>query len=721
MRRGIDLRRFYVAAIIGLTILLGILFSLVLGSSREAIMKNGEQQRLAATAKVADRVQAVLDVAQTAVSAFEEQVRQGVIPTGSLEAIEAALYAELLRHDKLFEMTYTWATPNGENQDGPTFAKRGRGQISVLRVINEDEPERIITRVLSSDADGAWSLRVRPRPHGGGLASAEFREGNDPTGDPTEHLTFKAAARKALTDNPSVWSDLFFAEVDSFKKRADEKRTVMTVQRAVLDARKNFLGVVRAGLVSKDIDSIGMLHVDDKNDPYRIFICDKEGRLITRLSPDDTFAEQPDEDVRVVSAHPDPVIARALENPAIAAIDKDHAVVTRENIDGRDYVVTFKTLPEQTHDWLVGVSVPESYYLAGLVGARNRLLIISALLMTSVLLGGALSLRAIRAGLGRVVEETARMRRFDFTPSQSESAFKDVNDALRSLEVAKTALRAMGRYVPVDLVRILYEAGQEPMLGGELIDVSIMFSDIKDFTTVSEKLSPDELAAALGKYLEVMTAAIAETGGTIDKYIGDAVMVIWNAPLRLVEHARRACRAALACQKALAVLFASPAWAGLPVWTTRIGLHRAVVMVGHFGSPHRLSYTALGDGVNLASRVEGLNKLYGTGILVTESVREAAGDEFRFRRIDRVAVKGKSEAVEMVELCGAAADTPVDPRWARYEEALELYFAGKFGDALPILETQPDDPPSVKLALRCRKLLEHPPASWDGVYRADEK
>src|SRR5262249_53773420 len=157
--------------------------------------------------------------------------------------------------------------------------------------------------------------------------------------------------------------------------------------------------------------------------------------------------------------------------------------------------------------------------------------LLAALLTAAVLVVGALSLRAVRSDLAQVVVETARMRRFEFGPGRGRAAFAEVNEVLGSLEVAKTALRALGRYVPIELVRLRYEAGREPQLGGEPVDVSLMFTDIQDFTVHAEKLEPNRLAEALGRYLEVLTAANQETGGTIDKFVGDAVMVMWNAPL----------------------------------------------------------------------------------------------------------------------------------------------------------------------------------------------
>jgi adenylate cyclase len=166
-------------------------------------------------------------------------------------------------------------------------------------------------------------------------------------------------------------------------------------------------------------------------------------------------------------------------------------------------------------------------------------------------------------------------------------------------------------------------------------------------------------------------------------------------------------------------LYAAAAWDGLPRFVTRFGIHTDAVMVGHFGAPERMSFTALGDGVNLASRLEGLNKQYGTRILVSESVQAAAAHAFAFRKLDRVAVKGKTLGIHVYELVGdKTAPAAHLPAMRRYEEALGLYFERRFADAALLLETQADDdPPSRVLLARCRGLIAAPPPpDWDGIY-----
>jgi adenylate cyclase len=352
-----------------------------------------------------------------------------------------------------------------------------------------------------------------------------------------------------------------------------------------------------------------------------------------------------------------------------------------------------------------------------------------ALLLVSVSAGGVLlvlgilALRSVRGSLARMVASAARMREFDFAPAPATSPFRDVAEVMTDLEQAKTALRAMGKYVPIDLVRQLYRARREPTLGGELRDVSLMFTDIQDFTTLSERLSPDALAAALGRYFAVMTAAIHAAGGTVDKYIGDAVMALWNAPEVQRDHAILACSAALACLEATGRLMSSPEWAELPPFRTRFGLHRDQVMVGHFGAPDRLSYTALGDGVNVASRLEGLNKTYGTAILTSQTIRESVGEVFAFRLVDVVALKGKSKGIQVYELLGVGPGAASQQeRIKAYERALEAYQQRRFADALELLAGREDDPPSQVLGERCRRFLSHPPPEeWNGLFVAHSK
>jgi adenylate cyclase len=498
---------------------------------------------------------------------------------------------------------------------------------------------------------------------------------------------------------------------------------VVTAMKAIEDARGEFVGVVRAGLLTEQLDEVSRLSVTDAaDDPHRIFLADEQGRLISRIGRADRVEAQPDDSLRVIPAALPPEVAAALRHPGLGEVGRDKRTASGEaTIDGRRFLLSFLALP-QTQGWRVGIVAPEDFYLRDLARMRRRLLGMSLGVIAAILAAGALALRAVRRGLAQVVETTARIENFDFAPAEARSPFADLQAVLLRLELAKTAMRAMGRYVPIDLVRLLYRTGREPVLGGEIVDVTLLFTDIKDFTTLSEQLSPNDLARVLGQYLEVMTRAIHSTHGTIDKYIGDAIMAVWNTPTPCPDHSQRACEAALACREAEERLFASPEWEGRPPLHTRFGIHRDRVMVGHFGAPDRMSFTALGDGVNLASRLEGLNKQYGTTILVSDAVYEDTKGAFAFRLLDVVAVKGRTRGVRVYELLGRA-DASADHALQRdYERALERYWARDFAGAFAILEEQLGDPPSQVLAERARVLAANPPpAAWDGVYVARAK
>jgi PAS domain S-box-containing protein len=298
----------------------------------------------------------------------------------------------------------------------------------------------------------------------------------------------------------------------------------------------------------------------------------------------------------------------------------------------------------------------------------------------------------------------------------------DITEKKRAAEMA--AMRLLGKYAPVDLVRRLYREKSEPVLGGELMEISIMFSDIKGFTALSEQLEPNRLAEMLGVYLDTLSCIIQrEAQGTIDKYIGDAIMAIWNAPDPVLDHPRMACLAALRCHEAARSLAQTPEWRELPAFETRFGLHCAKALVGHFGARDRMNYTAIGDAINLASRLEGLNRLYGTSIIASHTIVDRANEVFDFRLLDVVAVKGKSDPITIYELLGTkGALEHCRQVVSTYESAFSAYAAGKFESALAVLQENASDPPSTVLIERCKAFLQvPPPADWRGIYISASK
>ncbi len=283
--------------------------------------------------------------------------------------------------------------------------------------------------------------------------------------------------------------------------------------------------------------------------------------------------------------------------------------------------------------------------------------------------------------------------------------------------------QAMGRYLSPAVGRWVLENPRRLALGGELRQMSVLFSDIREFTTFAHALPPETLVALLNRYRGEMTDVVFAHDGVLAQYAGDAIEAFWNAPMDQLDHARRACQAALdmlAGLERLRPVFAAHAWPGLDIG---IGINTGPMIVGNTGSRDRLAYTAVGDAVNVAARVEGLTKDYGVHIVIGEETRRATGDAFACRFLDRVAVKGRPEPVAVYELlapAGAVAPAQV-VQLARYVEGVELYRARKWEEAERIfaaLEREmPTDGPITLYRQRSRTAIETPPPpDWDGVH-----
>ena len=281
---------------------------------------------------------------------------------------------------------------------------------------------------------------------------------------------------------------------------------------------------------------------------------------------------------------------------------------------------------------------------------------------------------------------------------------------------ARSMKKAFSNYVSADLVAKIIKNPDSLKLGGEKREISILFSDIRGFTSISEQLSPEDLVQMLNEYLDPMTKIVLEEMGMLDKYVGDAIMAIYNAPLDVSKHAEHACRTALKMVAKLVEINRSFAMRDIQAIDIGVGINTGEVVVGNMGSSMRFDYTAIGDEVNLASRLEGLNKMYGTNIIVSESTRLKAGSGLPFREIDLVAVKGKQKPVAIHELM--IVDD--DKMRKTFGEALELYRNGNFTAALSLFDdisTNKQDHVSAIYVGRCREFISSPPPQdWDGVF-----
>ncbi|MDB4793547.1 adenylate/guanylate cyclase domain-containing protein [Methylacidiphilales bacterium] len=710
------LRQVFGFSLLGLLVGLALLFYLVLHGLEKTLLRSSERYRDLASREVALQVTNYLNEAPVAVTHFEKQLKYGLIDSRNTDSVKQGLLSLLLANDNISEATLTSANSTGNGQAGNiVIDQASAGQIEVLR--STTAGEFIVKKTwFNGNQFVSQCVNLRSQSAAEAMSAAPIVA----SVDPTAHPTFQTAV---YTDYGQIIStDLHWSQLDEALPEG-RRRVEVSVQKAIEDSHAHFIGVLRVGLMKSQIDGAVQLHITDQmeSDPHLIFLCDNQGRLITGFGKGDVVAVSGD-DLRVVAHDAPPMVTRALQEPALKDINSDrpHAA-TSFHLGNEVYLCTFRYLPG-TQDWIVGIVVPRDFYLGSLLQIRRQVLWASLVLIIVIIMTGGLIIRSVVIAHALILQETAKMNEFDFSPTHNVSYVRDVERVLVGLEKAKTAMRAMSKYVPINLVRQLYQKGEEPVLGGDLAELSVLFTDIKDFTVFAESIPPDDLAEILGRYLQVMAETLQGEKGTIDKYIGDAVMTFWNAPEAVPNHEILACRAALRCHDALQRLYDSPRWGNDPRFETRFGLHRCLAMVGHFGAPDRLNYTAIGDGINLASRLEGLNKYYGTHIIASESIQAAAKDVFEFRLLDRVAVKGKAEGIVIYELLAERIAGKSSPEFVnRYEHALASYQRGEFKVALEMLESQIEDSPSRVLADRCRTLLKTPHPNWNGVHLFDQK
>ncbi len=381
-------------------------------------------------------------------------------------------------------------------------------------------------------------------------------------------------------------------------------------------------------------------------------------------------------------------------------------------------------------DWIVfGVVPADDFFGEARRQATIALIISSACLLLAVLFGAFLAngiSRALR-GMSVEMEQIGRFDLHDRALAAQGSILREVNVMGDAAQRMKSSLRSFGKYVPTRLVKELMQSGREAVLGGDKRNLTILFCDIAGFTTISEQMAPEALVDALAEYFASASDAVHETGGTVDKFIGDAIMAFWGAPQEIDDAPLRACRAALAIQEKVRAM--SERWVamGRPKFEVRIGINTGECIVGNIGSRSRMNYTAMGDSVNLASRLEGLNKVYGTKIMLGDATAQAVKGRMVLRPLDFVAVKGKHTASLVHELVGELSDGPAARAAVLHASALELYrarsFAGaadKFDEVVRTLEGR-DDAAKV-MAARCRHYLaEPPPQAWDGSTAMKEK
>ena len=292
----------------------------------------------------------------------------------------------------------------------------------------------------------------------------------------------------------------------------------------------------------------------------------------------------------------------------------------------------------------------ERKYLA--VGMTSALIIFFAYLPFMLMLAHLVS-KPIRS----IIKELNLLRDFKLSEQRMRtSRISEVDELCRVMESTKKGLKSFQKYIPEAVVEQLISTSTEATKGATKREITILFTDFEDFTALTERTPPDELVTMINEYLDAVSTAIVQQGGTIDKYIGDSVMAFWNAPQPMPNHPEKASLAALAITKSIEDLNTRRSTQGQSTMKIRVGLHTGIAMVGNIGSNQRLNYTAIGDAVNLSSRLERLNKAHGTRILISATTAERLSKNFSTRFIENSTVKGKTRSIDVYELIAHSAE-----------------------------------------------------------------
>ena len=367
-----------------------------------------------------------------------------------------------------------------------------------------------------------------------------------------------------------------------------------------------------------------------------------------------------------------------IENPDVREAYRLHVETNSDDFvfnssrDGREISASFARFPESFGTpWQSVILTPTNDFV-GQLRETNQKIILTIVVLTMIELALIFVLaRRLTRPLELVTRELEAIEDLSFKKSSDPSSkIKEIAQLQTAATLLRNSLQSFSSFAPVEVVKGLVKSGIPLELGVERRCLTIFFSDIESFSTLAEHLDSDSLLEQMSAYFDVVSRAISEEEGTVDKFIGDGVMAFWGAPVALPDPVLNACRGALRAQRRLEGLNAVWHSQGRPPFRMRIGLHTGDVLVGNVGSAERFSYTAMGDDVNVASRLEGLNKQFGTGICVSASVVSAAGDTILVRPLRRIAVKGREQRFMIYELLGIAGSD--DPELSPKQEAAEL-------------------------------------------------
>ncbi|MBR0785163.1 adenylate/guanylate cyclase domain-containing protein [Bradyrhizobium iriomotense] len=620
-------------------------------------------------AAVRKEVAAIVDEARAAHTAIRTLFLQNVLDTREADKREFVFLSQLQSQATISWVAFGWP-------DGSFFAahKLGDRRLEMMEISLTDHPgQRRVDEydVVPGDIEFA-SRRFEP---------TEFRV--------ADQVWFKAG----LTADEPQWfrvmdhptgersSIAFAGPIDVYQERQGVLAVVIEYTRLA-----RFLSQLEVGRTGT------------------AFIVDDSGVLVAAPDKEADELHPVRSDITLL-----PLARAALEQAGEAG--RKEAWRSRLTSRGAAYEVALTPLPFP--GWSLATVIPEAEFLGPVETTLRRLILGLAVgAVLAALASAVLARSVIAAPLSRVVGELRHVEAFALEQVRRHpSRLKEIASLSGAIAEMASGLSAFRKFIPADLVRGLLRQGVEARPGGSIQELSVMFIDIAGFTGLSERLG-DRVVPLLSRYLDLTSEIIVANGGTIDKFIGDAVMAFWGAPQPQEDHALRCCRAALVCRRAVDESGLVDDL-GQPL-QIRIGINSGRMLVGNIGSELRLNYTVIGDAVNVASRLEGANKSYGTRILIGEATERLARGAILTREIESIAVYGREEGLSVHELIGIVDEGVTEAGWiADYEHGLANYRARRFAAALAdfeaVLKQRAHDRPAELMRDRCRKFIAAAP------------
>lgn len=521
-----------------------------------------------------------------------------------------------------------------------------------------------------------------------------------------------------------------------YQKAAKERSLIWT--NVYLYSKPNYLGVtVAAPVFFSDNKLRGVFGVDIRLDYLsryvakqkiarqgEVVIINKDGMLIAArqlLKLESLPLDKP------IDIHH---LLKPWFEKAFQIYQKTKQPVLRYKVNGVAYLATFDRIPLlENEGWMISIVDTESDFTKGIHTIEMLYLVVALSLLILGIIAITILVNRIVKPIKRLVHETQLIKHFNLEDTPPlDSRIKEVVELSAAVRGMKQGLRSFQKYVPASLVRQLIKTGEDARIGGVKKNLAVFFTDINDFTTLTEEADPNQLVMQICEYIEIFSDAIVAEEGTIDKYIGDSIMAFWGAPLHTDKPCHHAARAILRGMHAIDHLNKRWIAEGKPAFINHVGLNYGEAIVGNIGSFERLNYTALGDMVNTASRFVGVNKIYGTSIIVSESVYHVIQDSFVLRLVDCVILKGKTKSSLIYELLAEHKESiefDIDRYQAKFSVAFSAYQKGAWEEALSAfnqcLVIYSQDNLAPVFITRCLHFKQKPPPSWDGVWHLSKK